>query len=111
MQLAEESVKYKLEGETNRYSNDKLIKNILQDTKEVAELINQFVKPREEIKQTELVRYTNGYITKKYKAKEADLVYKLKNQEVFFLVEHQSIIDEKRKGIINRIGSRKSLYK
>lgn len=94
MQLAEESVKYKLKEEGNRYSHDKLIKNILQDTKEVAELINQYVEPREEVKQTELVKYTNSYITKKYKAKEADLVYKLKNQDIFFLVELQCTIDE-----------------
>ena len=93
MQLAEESAEYKLEQTEKRYSHDKLIKNILQDTKEVAELINQFVEPREEIKKEDLVRYTNSYITKKYKAKEADLVYKLKKQEVFFLIEHQSSID------------------
>lgn len=94
MQLAEEGVDYQLEGTENKYSHDKLIKNILQDTKEVAELINQFVEPREEVKQEELVRYTNGYITRKYKDKEMALVYKLRNQEIFFLVEHQSTIDE-----------------
>lgn len=93
MQLAEESTEYRLEQEKKKYSHDKLIKGILQDTKEVTEFINQFVEPREEIKEEELVRYTNSYITKKYKAKEADLVYKLKNQEVFFLIEHQSTID------------------
>lgn len=93
MQLAEESAEYKLEQAEKKYSHDKLIKNILQDTKEVAELINQFVEPREEVKKEDLVRYTNSYITKKYKAKEADLVYKLKKQEVFFLIEHQSSID------------------
>ena len=93
MQLAEESAEYKLEQTEKRYSHDKLIKNILQDTKEVAELINQFVEPREEVKKEELVRYTNSYITKKYKAKEADLVYKLKKQDIFFLIEHQSSID------------------
>ncbi len=30
---------------------------------------------------------------RKYKSKQAGLVYKLKNQEVFFLIEHQSTID------------------
>lgn len=93
MQLAEESAEYKLEQAEKKYSHDKLIKNILQDTKEVAELINQFLEPREEVKKEELVRFTNSYITKKYKAKEADIVYKLKKQDIFFLIEHQSSID------------------
>lgn len=93
MQLAEESEEYRLEQIQNQYSHDKLIKNILQDTKEVAELINQFVEPREEVKKEELIRFTNSYITKKYKAKEADIVYKLKKQDIFFLIEHQSSID------------------
>lgn len=93
MQLAEESEEYQLEEK--KYSQDKLIKNILQDKKEVAELINQYINLREKIKEKELVRYTNSYITKKYKAKEADLVYKLKKQDIFFLIEHQSTIDNR----------------
>ena len=92
MQLAEESVNYNLNQEKKKYVHNKLVKNILQDKKEATEFINQFLEPREEIKE-ELIRYTNSYITKKYKSKEADLVYKLKNQEVFFLIEHQSTID------------------
>ncbi len=93
MQLAEESREYKLEQQEKKYSHDKLIKNILQNKKEATEFINQFLEPREEIQEKELLRYTNSYITKKYKAKEADLVYKLKNQDIFFLIEHQSSID------------------
>lgn len=93
MQLAEESAKYNLNRVEKKYSHDKLIKNILQDKKEVTQFINQFVEPREKVKEEELIRYTNSYITKKYKSKEADLVYKLKNQDMFFLIEHQSTID------------------
>lgn len=93
MQLAEESAKYNLNQVEKKYSHDKLIKNILQDKKEATQFINQFVEPREKVKEEELIRYTNSYITKKYKSKEADLVYKLKSQDVFFLIEHQSTID------------------
>lgn len=92
MQLAEESVNYNLNQQKKRCLHNKLVKNILQDKKEVIKFINQFLEPREEIKE-ELTRYTNSYMTKKYKSKEADLVYKLKNQEVFFLIEHQCTID------------------
>lgn len=93
MQLAEESTSYKLNQLQTNDSQDELIKNILQDKKEVTGFINQFIEPREEIKEEELIRYPNHFITKKYKSKEIDLVYKLKTQDVFFLIEHQDIID------------------
>lgn len=95
LQLAEESAEYNLNNKEKKYSHDKLIKNILKNQKEAEVFINQFLEPREEIKAENLIRYTNSYITKKYKSKEADLVYKLKNQEIFFLIEHQSTIDNK----------------
>lgn len=93
LQLAEGSTEYNLKKPERKYSHDKLVKNILKDKKEAEVFINQFLEPREEVKAENLIRYTNSYITKKYKSKEADLVYKLKNQEVFFLIEHQSSID------------------
>lgn len=93
LQLAEEESEYNLKKPKKKYSHDKLVKNLLKDKKEAAELINQFLEPKKEVKSQELVLYTNSYITKKYKSKEADLVYKMKNQEVFFLIEHQSTID------------------
>jgi len=56
-------------------------------------LINQFVEAQNVVKKGELVRYNNSYITKKYQSKEANLIYKLKNQEIFFLIEHRSSVD------------------
>lgn len=92
MQLAEESVNYNINQQEEKCLHNRVVKNILQDKKEVTKFINQFLEPREEIKE-ELTRYTNSFITKKYKSKGADLIYKLKNQEVFFLIEHQCAID------------------
>lgn len=93
MQLAEESVEYNINPSSRNYLDNQLIKDILQDKKEATKFINQFVKPRREVKEEELVKYTNYYMTKKYKSKEADLIYKLKNQEIFFVIEHQSTVD------------------
>ena len=59
----------------------------------MSKFINDFLEPSKIVDRNNLVKYTNSYITKKYKTKEADLVYKLKNKEIFFLVEHQSSID------------------
>ena len=48
-------------------------------------------KDRLEPKNIEL--YTNRYITKRFKDKETDVIYKLKGKDIFFLIEHQSAID------------------
>lgn len=86
-QLAEKSEGYSL------YSHDKLIKKTLKNKEEVAKFINNYLEPRRQIEAKNLELYTNSYVTKKFKTKEADIVYKLKNKEIFFLIEHQSTID------------------
>jgi len=93
LQLAEGSTEYKIEQKKNKDRHDKLAKSILKDEKEMAKFINEFLEPNEKVESKNLIKYTNSYVTKKYNKKEADLVYKLKNKEVFFLVEHQSTID------------------
>ena len=93
LQLAEEGTNYKIQQNKIKNRHDKLVKNILTDEKEMAKFINDFLEPNKRVESHNLVKYTNSYITKKYKTKEADLVYKLKNKEIFFLVEHQSTID------------------
>ena len=93
LQLAEGSAEYKIEQKKNKDRHDKLAKSILKDEKEMAKFINEFLEPNEKVDSKDLIKYTNSYITKRYNKKEADLVYKLKNEEVFFLVEHQSSID------------------
>lgn len=93
MQLAEQNKTYQLEVIESKYSPNRLIKNILQNKAEVTKFINEFIRPREQIKETELVKYTNHYLTKKYDSKKLEVIYKLKNQEVFFLIEHQSSVD------------------
>lgn len=99
LRVAEEGETYNLEVKTQEKNkdkkHDKLVKTILKKPEEMAKIINEFLEPSVEVKSENLVKYTNSYITQKYKSKEADIVYKLKNEEVFFLVEHQSTIDKK----------------
>lgn len=99
LRVAEEGEEYNLEVKTQEKEqdkkHDKLVKTILKNPEEMAKIINEFLEPSVKIKGEKLIKYTNSYITKKYKSKEADIVYKLKNEEVFFLIEHQSTIDTK----------------
>lgn len=91
LQLAEEGEEYNIESKSHIY--DKLMKNILKNKNETTMLINNFLKPKEKIGAEQLVKYTNSYINKKYKTKEIDWIYKLRGKEIFFLIKHQSTID------------------
>lgn len=95
--LAEEGTEYNLEIDKQKKKiknvHDKIIKKILKNRNEVANIINDFVGIREKIKGENLVKYTNSFVTGKYKSREADIVYRLKDKDIFFLIEHQSSVD------------------
>ena len=44
-------------------------------------------------KENQLEKYKENYITEKLINKETDIVYRIKNQKVFILIEHQTRID------------------
>lgn len=91
LQLAEEGEEYNIENKS--HIHNKLMKNILNNKNEITMLINNFLKPKEKIEAKQLVKYTNSYITKKYKIKEKNLIYKLRGKEIFFLIIYQATID------------------
>lgn len=98
-QLAEEGEKYNLEKSKQKKkidnTSDKIIERILENKKEVANLINDFIEPKEKIKEENLVKYTNNFIIRKYKSKEANVIYKLQDKNIFFLIEYKSSIENK----------------
>ena len=67
-----------------RNTHDKLAKIVIKDKDEVIKFINNFIKPKEKLECNDLIKYTNSFINRKYRYKEADLVYKIKNKNVFF---------------------------
>ena len=75
------------------HEHDKIIKKILENKKEAAEFINRAIKLCEPIKFNDLINYNKEYITDFFEIREADVVYKFKNNNVFFLIEHQRKID------------------
>lgn len=89
-QLAEESASYDLGKEPKKKS---IIKMILEDKKEAVEFINKHLKGKEKIKQEELERYTSKYMERKYQDIELPIIYRHKNTETFFLIEHLDFID------------------
>ncbi len=71
--------------------HDKVVKELLKEEDEEVYILNKAL--RLSLKSDEIEIYTNSFVTSNYKYKEADCVYKLKGKNVFFVVEHQSVID------------------
>lgn len=106
MKLKEKDVAYKIPDlEKNQINNqerieeinkkhDKMFRNILSRKKEMINFLNEFLALKEKIKLEQLTQCHTDFITKQYKEKHSNLIYKLKQKPVYFLVEHQSTIDQ-----------------
>ena len=73
--------------------HDKTFKIILENKDEAVNFINRIFKFEENLEKGDLERYNSSFITKNLKSQEADIIYKIKNQNVFILIEHQTKID------------------
>lgn len=93
--VQEENIHYTLdekdEKKTGDKKHDKIFKEILQNPNEMAQFINNFTKHI--VSADELENYTENYITKNFKYKQADIVYKIKGEDIYFLLEHQTKVD------------------
>ena len=93
--LREDEEKYLIQEKNNHNKHDKIFRDILNDKKEVARIINTYIKPKTKLSKENIEKYETRYITKTYEEKEADIVYKIKGKEIFFLIEHQTKVDKK----------------
>ena len=92
--LHEQKEKYKrLEQQENRVNNehDKVFRKILSDKIEVTKFLNEQLKIN--LKPGDIEQYNTSYINTLMQNEEADVVYKLKGKNEFFLIEHQSKVD------------------
>ena len=87
----------KVEDQNEKYyqqswhKHDAIFKTVLDKKEEAVKFINKTLKLN--IKIEEVEKYNSSFIDKTFQSKEADIVYKLKEKNVFFLIEHQSKID------------------
>ena len=63
----------------------------MDQKEEAVKFINKTLKLN--IKKEEIEKYNSSFINKLFQNKEADIVYKIKDKNIFFLIEHQSKID------------------
>ena len=85
---------YNYETKEKHQKHDKIVRDILNDKEEVCKIINKFGKPKEKLTKEKIEKYETSYITKTFQNKEADIVYKLKDKEVYFLIEHQTKVEK-----------------
>ena len=89
---AEESEKFNKENKTKLdKEHDKIFKMIFSRKKEVAKFLSKILKIK--VKSNDLVASQNNFVTTELKYREADIVYKLKNRNIVFLIEHQTKVD------------------
>ena len=95
--LEEEKVEYKTKEEnkeTHQY-HDKIFKELLDDKKEFISFIKKYVGEEIELKEEEIEKYNRKFINTNFKVRESDIIYKIKDKEIFIIVEQQSRIDYK----------------
>lgn len=85
--LNEEDAKYYINNK-----HDKVFKTILQKPKEAEFVIKKVLKLDKKINLS-LVLMNNEHITMDFRGKQVDVLYKLKDKEVYFIIEHQSTKD------------------
>ncbi len=93
--LAEEGEKYHL-GTEDEYEvhkeHDKLFKKILERLSE-AEFAIKKVLNLDKNEKLEIISVRNEFVTIDFRGKQADMVYKLKDKDIYFIIEHQSTQD------------------
>ncbi len=88
--VREEETKYVIE-KTKKQKHDKIFKEILDNKREGAKIINK--KSDYKISESELEKYNRKFVLPELENRESDVIYKLKGKPVFFLIEHQTKVD------------------
>ena len=73
--------------------HDKICRKTLNKKKEAIKIINRILDKNNKIKENSIEKYISSFISNELKNSESDVIYKLKNENVFFLIEHQTQID------------------
>jgi len=92
-QLNETSETYHILGKQINNEHDKIFRKILEDKKEVEKFINKALNLEVPITEKQLEKYNSSFVTSKLKNQECDIIYKLREKNIFFLIEHQTKID------------------
>lgn len=74
--------------------HDKIFKEILDNKSEFINFMkNHTTYYLEKMKEEEIEKYNRKFITSSFDVKEADIIYKIKERNIFIMIEHQSTVD------------------
>lgn len=90
---AKRNIRQQLKARRINNEHDKIFRTVLDKKTDVSKFLNKFLGLN--IKTEELEKYNSSYIDPKFKNKEADIVYRIKDKNIFLLIEHQTKIDKK----------------
>ena len=93
--LNEEVAEYKYDNKKINHIHDKTFRKILDDKKEFTIFINKIFNLEEKLEEKDIEKYNRKFVSVDYTNQESDVIYKLKNKEIFILVKHQTKIDKK----------------
>lgn len=91
--LKEPDATYKLDKVKVDKPHDKIFKIVLSEKNEVVELLNRLLNLPKKLLEEDIEKYSTEHINYLFQESESDIIYKMKNQEIFFLIEHQRTID------------------
>lgn len=89
--LGDTDAEYKLLDINN--THDKICRKALDKKKDATKIINRVLSKEDRIKENEIQKYNSSFISNELRNSESDVVYKLNNENVFFLIEHQTKVD------------------
>ena len=73
--------------------HDKIFRIYLDNREKVVKIINRKLELKRKLEKEEIEKYNSSFVNKRYENRESDVVYKKKDQKIFFLIEHQTSID------------------
>ena len=84
-----------IRGKVRKVNNphDKIFRIYLDNREEVVKIINRKLELKKKLEKEEIEKYNSSFVNKRYENRESDVVYKKKDQKIFFLIEHQTSID------------------
>ena len=91
----EEMSKFKYGSNKRKHIHDKTFRKILDNKKEFTIFINKIFNLKEKLEEKDIEKYNRKFVSANYTNQESDVIYKLKNKEIFILVEHQTKVDKK----------------
>lgn len=87
------NIRQQLKARRINNEHDKIFRTVLDKKTDISKFLNKFLGLN--IKTEELEKYNSSYIDPKFKNKEADIVYRIKDKNSFLLIEHQTKIEKK----------------